>query len=641
MSQTARMNEVDVLIVGAGPSGLMLATWLAKLNIKTRIIDKRGTKVSTGQADGVQCRTVEVFQSFGFAERLVKEGAHINEVVFWNPGENGIVRTKRTPDNIPGTSRFPHAVLTQARIERFMMDAMKDFGGLTVDLATLPLSLTVSPDLSLSHPVTVTLRHLSEEETTPTQVGTVPTEVLRSPLMADNAADALLTTRTPGDEEILSARFMVGCDGARSWVRKELGITLDGDSADVYWGVIDVLPVTNFPDIRLKCTVQSKEAGSILIVPRERNLVRFYVQLGSTEPGQRVDRSAITPEIIIAKAKAIMAPYELDCPFIDWWTVYEVGQRLSKAVTDRRERVFIAGDAFHTHSPKAGQGMNTSMMDAYNLGWKLAGVIRGQLAPAVLNTYQTERLKVAQELIDVDYKLSRLFSGTGEKDHGNKEFKEFFVKLGKWASGTAVMYLPSVLCMENEEAASLASGLPIGMRFESHQVVSVADARPWHIGDRMVSDGRFRVIIFAGDLREKASKESLDQVAAYLDSAKGPLRSYTPQGDDIDSVIEVLTIMSNDRISIEPNDFPDILWPAKGQHGIRDYEKIYADSGTYFAGHGHIYENLGIDPKAGCIVVVRPDQYVSLVCRIVEFTKIGTFFDGFMLKPTGPAGLAL
>lgn len=145
---------------------------------------------------------------------------------------------RRSLQNIPGTSRFPHAVLTQARIERFMMDAMKDFGveylnlslqclltlrnagGLTVDLATLPLSLTVSPDLSLSHPVTVTLRHLSEEETTPTQVGTVPTEVLRSPLMADNAADALLTTRTPGDEEILSARFMVGCDGARSWVRK-------------------------------------------------------------------------------------------------------------------------------------------------------------------------------------------------------------------------------------------------------------------------------------------------------------------------------------------------------------------------------------------------------------------------------------
>ncbi|KAK4704058.1 phenol 2-monooxygenase (NADPH), partial [Phenoliferia sp. Uapishka_3] len=436
MTRPTQPEEVDVLIVGAGPSGLMLATWLAKLRIKTRIVDKRGTKVFTGQA------------SFGFAERLIKEGAHINEVAFWNPGETDaskIVRTKRTADNEPGTSRFPHAVLTQGRIERFMIDAMHDFNNLTVERAIIPTSLIVSPDTSLSHPITVHLRHLSEEEATPTQVGAVPNGLFRSNLMADDEADARPSTNgVAGEEEVVKAKYVVGCDGARSWVRKQLGLTLDGDSADVHWGVIDFLPLTNFPDIRLKCTVQSEKAGSILIVPRERNLVRFYVQLGSTAHGERVDRSSITPESIIAKAKAIMAPYELEAPHVDWWTVYEVGQRLSKAVTDDRERIFIAGDAFHTHSPKAGQGMNTSMMDtfvisfplppstiltnfsstSYNLGWKLAGVLKGQLSPRILKTYQTERHKVAQELIDIDYKLSRLFSGKGEKDEGNKEFKE-------------------------------------------------------------------------------------------------------------------------------------------------------------------------------------------------------------------------
>ncbi|KAL8276788.1 hypothetical protein RQP46_010793 [Phenoliferia psychrophenolica] len=476
MPSTHTESEVDVLIVGAGPSGLMLATWLSKINIKTRIIDKRGTKVFTGQADGVQ-------------------------------------------------------VLTQGRIERFMIDAMYGFNGLTVDRAILPTSLSVSPDLAESHPITITLRHLSEEEATPTQVGAVPNGIFRSNVLADDEADAhAAASGTVGMEETVKAKYVVGCDGARSWVRKQLGITLDGDSADVYWGVLDVLVKTDFPDIRLKCT----------------------------------NRSSITPETIIAKAQAIMAPYKLEVPFVDWWTVYEVGQRLSATVTDERERVFIAG---------------------FNLGWKLAGVLKGQLSSKVLGTYQTERHKVAQELIDADYKLSRLFSGKGPQ------------------------------------------------RFESHQVVSVGDARPWHIADRFVADGRFRVVIFAGDVRETSQMSLLGKVASYLDSPQGPLRIYTPSGADIDSVFEIITVISNPRTLVEPNAFPDILWPAKGQYGIRDYEKIYADDDTYLSGHGHIYEKLGIDPKLGCLVVVRPDQHVAMVCRVEEFVKLGAFFDAIMLKP--------
>ncbi|KAM0747392.1 hypothetical protein T439DRAFT_329121 [Meredithblackwellia eburnea MCA 4105] len=638
-------QEVDVLIVGAGPSGLMLATWLSKLKIKTRVVDKRGTKVFTGQADGVQCRTVEVFQSFGFAERLVKEGAHINEVVFWNPspeapeGEKGIVRTKRTADNEPGTSRFPHAVLTQGRIERFMLDSMKEFDNLTVERSLLPTSLSLAPSTSLTdYPITVTLRHLTEEEATPTQVGTVPNGMFRSNLMKDDSEDARVREDAKvGETETVKAKFVVGCDGARSWVRKELGLALSGDSANVYWGVIDVLPLTNFPDIRLKCTIHSEKEGSVLIVPREKGLVRFYVQLGDTEAGSRVDRTAITPESIIAKAKAIMAPYELDCPFIEWWTVYEIGQRICTTVS-KDNRIFLAGDAFHTHSPKAGQGMNISMMDTYNLGWKLAGVLKGTLQPSILDTYTSERVQTAQELIDLDWTLSRLFSGkkTGkdkeESVEDKVEFRDFFIKLGKWASGTACQYKPSPLCIANDEAEKLAAGLPLGMRFESQQVVSIADARPWHLADRFESDGRFRVVIFAGDLRKKEKKNRLAKVAAYLDSPSGPLRKYTPKNGEIDSVVEVITVMSNPRISVEPNDFPDVLWPAKGQYGVRDYCKLYADDDTYFAGHGHIYEKLKIDPVEGCLVVVRPDQYVAQVTRVDEFEKLGSFFDAFMIE---------
>ncbi|CEQ39678.1 SPOSA6832_01209 [Sporobolomyces salmonicolor] len=694
-------TEVDVLIVGAGPAGLMLATWLSKLKVQTKIIDKRNTKIFTGQADGVQCRTVEVFQSFGFAERLVLEGAHINEVVFYNPGEDGgIVRTKRTPDNEPGTSRFPHAVLTQARIEQFMLDAINEFDNLTVERSITPTSLSVDSSLissfaPTSYPVTVTLRHLSEDESTPAQTGAVPNGLFRSNILSDEEAEAIaagkVDSEKAGEAETVRAKFVVGCDGARSWVRKQLGLTLEGDSANSVWGVLDAVVVTDFPDIRLKCTIHSKDAGSILVVPRERDLVRFYIQMGTAKPGERFDRAAVTPESIIATAQRIFAPYVIDFKHVDWYTLYEVGQRLCPKMT-LDERVFLAGDASHCHSPKAGQGMNVSMMDTYNLGWKLAHVLQGKASPEILKTYQCcdaahsgrlkpieflERHQTAKELIDLDYQLSRMFAAKPQRDETDTvrfcslqrldppaphylrcvyfqegvslaAFKEFFIKAGRWASGTAVHYKPSLLIAPEREGGSLAPGLPHGMRFESHPVVCIADARPWHLADRFMSDGRYRLVIFAGDVREASQREKLEnvrhisssrlpketaayipsssQVAAYLDSPAGALRTYTPSSSDLDSVIEVLTIISNPRTSIEPNAFPDVLWPPKKPYGSRAYDKLYADDSSPVTPEvqGRIYEKLGVDKQKGCVVVVRPDQTVALVAGLEDPEQIGT-----------------
>ena len=169
-----------------------------------------------------------MFQSFGFAHRLVEEGAHINEVVHYEPcpKTGGIVRTKRTPDNEPGTSRFPHAVLTQGRIERFLLDAMKEFNGLEVERSVQPTSLEIDPNLVDNfdqHAITVKLRHLSEEESTPASAapGGVANGLFRSNLFADDEGDAKFApSAEPGTEETVKAKFVVGCDGARSWVRK-------------------------------------------------------------------------------------------------------------------------------------------------------------------------------------------------------------------------------------------------------------------------------------------------------------------------------------------------------------------------------------------------------------------------------------
>lgn len=117
-----------------------------------------------------------------------------------------------------------------------------------------------------------------------------------------------------------------------------------------------------------KVAIHSASEGSILIIPREDQMVRLYVQLGRTEAGARLDRSTISVESIMATARKIIAPYTLDTGPIAWWTVYEIGQRLCPSMSAYGDRAFIIGDAAHTHSPQAGQGMNVSMMDAYNLG---------------------------------------------------------------------------------------------------------------------------------------------------------------------------------------------------------------------------------------------------------------------------------
>ena len=233
-----------------------------------------------------------------------------------------------------------------------------------------------------------------------------------------------------GQIETVKARYVVGCDGARSAVRKSIGRALHGDSANHAWGVMDVLAVTDFPDIRLKSLIQSASEGSILIIPREGGyLVRIYVELDKLDrrrAGRKPQHHVRLPD---RSGAADLRPYTLEVKEIAWWSVYEIGQRLCDKFDDvpeedvekRLPRVFIAGDACHTHSPKAGQGMNVSMQDSFNLGWKLASVLRERCAPRLLHTYSAERQAVAKELIDFDREWAQMLSGSSSENDAEGE----------------------------------------------------------------------------------------------------------------------------------------------------------------------------------------------------------------------------
>ena len=416
-------DKVDVLIVGCGPTGLTLAAQLSAFpDIRTRIVEQKSGPLELGQADGVACRTMEMFEAFGFSERVLKEAYWVNETSFWKPDDAAranIVRSSRIQDVEEGLSEFPHVILNQARVHDFYLDVMRnspmrlapDYSRRLVDLAI---------DASIKdgdHPVTVRFERLD-----------APHE---------------------GQVETVKAKFVVGCDGARSAVRKALGGELRGDSANQAWGVMDVLAVTDFPDVRLKSAIQSADEGSALIIPREGGyLFRVYIELDKLNENERVSSLKITADRLIAAARRILRPYTLELKEIAWWSVYEIGQRLCDRFDDlgedaaqgRAPCVFIAGDACHTHSPKAGQGMNVSMQDGFNLGWKLASVLRGLCSPGILQTYSDERQAIATELIDFDRKWAKMFSAP-PKDPMNAdsegvdpaEFQKYFVKQARFA----------------------------------------------------------------------------------------------------------------------------------------------------------------------------------------------------------------
>lgn len=609
-------TEVDVLIVGCGPAGLALARQLAEFaDITTCIVEQKPGPLLFGQADGISCRTMEIMEGFNSSELLVKETYQLHQNAFWEPDAQhpeNIKRTHKVRDARLGLSEFTHGVVNQARLHDILLEGMeRSVTHLVPHYDRRLLELEVDKDLTQNlsaHPITATFER---------------------------------NDATPSSKvETIKARYVVGCDGARSAVRKNLGIELQGDSANKAWGVMDVLLVTDFPDIRVKSFIQSRDNGAVMIVPREGGyLVRLYVELDLLDKGHRAAELNLTVDDIIAKAKLILNPYQLDVKEVAWWSIYEVGQRVAESFDDTPAgnpqglipRAFVAGDACHTHSPKGGWGLNTSLPDTFNLGWKLAAVLQGKSDPRLLQTYEAERRKVAFMLINADREMSALVATrpTANKDSqpvkkSTADIEQFVARQNGFIAGTSISYDQSYLCTGHENQ-HLATGFHIGERFHSAEAVRVADGCPVHLGHLNKADGRWRLFIFGNQQSPlDATSDSARLVDFLANTETSPVQKYTPAGADIDSVIDVYAVFQQQDLSIET--MPGFLWPAKGRYGLRDYEKIFrTDQGM------DIFEQRGIDRASGCMVVVRPDQHIATILPLNGYDQLSAFFDAFML----------
>ncbi|KAF9046226.1 FAD binding domain-containing protein [Panaeolus papilionaceus] len=544
------LNEtwVDVLVVGAGPAGLMACNALTKMGLKVHILDKRPQKVVVGQADGLQPRTLE---SYDLLRRIHEEGNQMHIAAFCNPGpDGGIQLTERVPDVAPSSARYPYQItIHRGVIEEVFANSMRA-SDVKVDRPVIPVALEVSSDPGVLNDFNAYAIKATVERPGNTAQGTDKTT------------------------EIIHSKFVIGADGAHSWVRQQCGIAMEGEQTEDIWGVIDFkVPETNFPDIRNRCMVHSV-SGSCMIIPREDEKVRFYILLD--------EKNVMTNGKVTRKQ---MLPYQFATPEeFEWFTIYIIGQKVA-AKFSFHDRVFIVGDACHTHSPKAGLGMNASMNDSHNLVWKIANVMKGHVKPALLQTYEFERRQYALDLIDFDRNFAKLFSRKPktEIDMDEVSHEEFFATSAEFTTGID------------------------------------ADVHPVEIQDLLPSDGRFKILIFSGDTTKREVVHKMDHLSAVLKKSLADLVGE----DKIPNVFCTLVISSAPTYSSTLNDLPQFLRPHWSRVLIDDID-VQGCAG------GGGYAKYGVGPELGAVVVVRPGGYVGTITPLEKPDGFESYISRFI-----------
>jgi phenol 2-monooxygenase len=567
-----------------------------RYGIKTRIIDDRPNRTSTGRADGIQPKTIETLRQMRLAEPLLRKGVKIYDIAFWkSTSEQSLHRTGREVHYPPVVDLLdPYILLVhQGMVESVFIDDLSERGTEVsrntafVDLEYTPMSirpLTVNCETDVNH-----------------------------------AKKSFYT------------RYVVGCDGAHSKVRKCIpGATPVGSSSDAVWGVLDGVLDTDFPDIWSKVVVQSEALGSVLMIPRERGLTRLYVELrpGSTEAVEAGEQTA--QEFVQYRAKAIMKPYRLKWKNVEWFGRYKIGQRVAARFTDDENLVFIAGDASHTHSPKAAQGMNTSMHDAWNLAWKLNFATRGLAKPTLLESYEGERQKIAKDLIDFDYEHANAFH-----DGDPAALAANFAKNVAFISGYGVSYQPNILNVKSKDYNR--GRLTPGFLLPPARVTRYIDANPVDIQTDIPALGQFRIYFFAHNIHNampfldtvcqahmgsssyvgritaagNASYTTQPPLAAPHDQFVLPER-YTP----ISGVFSYALVTDMDRNDIELKDLPPVL----RESAFTFYLDDVPDQDTRKQKCMDKWLD-GLDEDEVVVLNVRPDGYVGTVRRFTDGSR--------------------
>jgi 2-polyprenyl-6-methoxyphenol hydroxylase-like FAD-dependent oxidoreductase len=341
------MKRSDVLIIGAGPTGLVLALWLTELGVKVRIVDKTAEPGTTSRALAVQARTLELYRQLDLTDAVLKHGHRVPAVNLWVNGEPAT----RLSFECIGSDLTPYPFLhifPQDQHERLLIERLERLG-VSVGRRTELVSFT------------------------------------------DEGERVIARLRGPeGQDETCEANYIAGCDGAHSTVRDTIGTGFPGGTYRQVFYVADVEAAG--PPLNGELHVDLDEADFLGVFPLAG---KGRARLIGTVRDERADR-ADTLKFEDISNRAIKH-LKVDVQKVNWFSTYHVHHRVAEHF--RKGRAFLVGDAAHIHSPAGGQGMNTGIGDAINLAWKLAAVVRGHAPDRLLDSYEAERIGFARRLV--------------------------------------------------------------------------------------------------------------------------------------------------------------------------------------------------------------------------------------------------
>lgn len=387
-------------------------------------------------------------------------------------------------------------------------------------------------------------------------------------------------------------------------------------------------------DIRIQ-SILSKDGRGGGFVPREGGLLRIAAPVA--------DRSEATPENIIKSMKEILSPYELNVTRIDWCGVFGTRRRVASSAS-KYSRVFLAGDALHVHSPRAGIGMNFSIQDgkyyaivrytswltfvAYNLGWKIAHVVKGISPLAILKTYDEERGLTTKQLVAFDKALSQQAPlGANFSVKGTRQGLEDNLL---FTSTVAIQYDAGLLVAK--EGASivskqdLAPGIIVGRRLPSHTVERHANGEPVDFAQSFPSDGRYRVVVFAGDISQPNQLRRVEQLSQLLELPKAFLERLDGSAITPQNVFETVVLHTASRDKVEVADLPPLLF--KGGDPLSQVLVDSNESRDWVMTEA--YSKYGISRERGCLALVRPDRHVMYIGDLEDVTELNKLISSVL-----------
>ncbi|KAH7417037.1 FAD binding domain-containing protein [Cadophora sp. MPI-SDFR-AT-0126] len=581
MAKIARSGRLDVLELGrAGvdggmPAGLVTAFQLAKFGHarSVAIIEKhpKSAQDQYGRAITLYPRSSELLDGLGLADELAQHCFACRKTVSYDP--NGVEVQGRGwsfMENMKDTQWDFALVLRQKYQEDIFRRRLKELG------------------VSLKAPVELT--NVKVDESVP-QGGYKITATTKDVVT--------------GVEDIIMCKYLIGADGGRSFVRRALEIPFDGSTSEDKWVRIDGMIETDMPKSRVYGAIESPTHGNVLWAALDHGATR--IGFAFTAERQKA-YPVFNEEAAVTEAIASVKPFSLKFNQVDWWTIYSVGQRIARNFLTK-DCVFLAGDACHTHSSGAAQGMNTGIHDACNLGWKLSLVLDGLAPHSLLETYESERLPNVQKLINYDKDISRLMTmqlPVGWKGDPNADPNEILgvvmEEASTFTSGLSIAFDENKINVKGSFDSN-ATSAPVspGQRGPDVQLTKPGTNEATRLHRETRNNAKFHIVVFAGEPEHTSA--SLRMLSKALDDSKIFSRASLP--------VSWLTIAAKSG----PSAF-ELL-------GVMPFGKVFYDEKHT----AHL--RYGIDVGLGAVVVLRPDGWVGTATTLGagSVDELGNYFQ--------------